>query len=129
MAEILKLDPAALHRVVRTSCDIKAAVVSADEREGDRRRILNFGLTVGHALETLGSYRRYKHGEAVAIGMVVAARLAERLGLADASVATRIRALTERTRVPSDLPPHSASALIRAIRLVKQFQEQLCACV
>ena len=124
MDQILKLEPAALHRIIRTSCAIKAAVVSADEREGDRRRILNFGHTVGHALETLGSYRRYKHGEAVAIGMVVAARLAERLGLADASVATRIRALTERTRLPSDLPPHSASALIRAMRQDKKVQNR-----
>ena len=124
MDQILKLEPAALHRIIRTSCAIKAAVVSADEREGDHRRILNFGHTVGHALETLGSYRRYKHGEAVAIGMVVAARLAERLGLADASVATRIRALTERTRLPSDLPPHSASALIRAMRQDKKVQDR-----
>jgi len=124
MDQILKLEPAALHRVVRTSCAIKAAVVSEDEREGDRRRILNFGHTVGHALETLGGYRRYTHGEAVAIGMVVAARLAERLGLADASVATRIRALTARTRLPADLPPDSASALIRAMRQDKKVQDR-----
>src|SRR3989475_1232262 len=116
MDQILKLEPAALHRVIRTSCAIKAAVVAEDEREGDRRRILNFGHTVGHALETLGGYRRYTHGEAVAIGMVVAARLAERLGLADASVGTRIRALVARTRLPADLPPRSASALLRAMR-------------
>src|SRR2546428_12491498 len=90
MDQILKLEPAALHRIIRTSCAIKAAVVSADEREGDRRRILNFGHTVGHALETLGSYRRYNHVDAVAIGMGISARLAERLGLAAASVATRI---------------------------------------
>src|SRR5256885_9945219 len=104
MDQILKLEPVALHRLVRTSCAIKAAVVSADEREGDHRRILNFGHTIGHALETLGGYRRYRHGEAVAIGMVVAARLAERLGLGDASVGTRIRALLERSRLPADLP-------------------------
>jgi 3-dehydroquinate synthase len=124
MDQILKLDPAALHRVIRTSCAIKAAVVSEDEREGDRRRILNFGHTVGHALETLGGYRRYAHGEAVAIGMVVAARLAERLGLGDASVGTRIRALLERTRLPADLPPHAASAVLRAMRQDKKVQDR-----
>jgi len=124
MDQILKLETAALHRVIRTSCAIKAAVVSEDERESDRRRILNFGHTVGHALETLGGYRRYKHGEAVAIGMVVAARLAERLGLADASVGARIRALVERTRLPADLPPRSVSALIRAMRQDKKVQDR-----
>jgi 3-dehydroquinate synthase len=124
MAQILKLEPAALHRVIRTSCAIKAAVVAEDEREGDRRRILNFGHTVGHALETLGGYRRYTHGEAVAIGMVVAARLAERLGLVDASVGMRIRALIERTGLPADLPPRSASALLRALRQDKKVQDR-----
>jgi len=124
MGQILTLETAALHRVIRTSCAIKAAVVSEDEREGDRRRILNFGHTVGHALETLGGYRRYKHGEAVAIGMVVAARLAERLGLADASVGARIRALVERTGLPADLPPCSVSALIRAMRQDKKVQDR-----
>src|SRR5438093_6377025 len=104
MDQILKLEPAALHRIIRTSCAIQAAVVTHDEQEADRRRILNFGHTVGHALETLGGYRRYKHGEAVAIGMVVAARLAERLGLADARVGMRIRAVVERTGLPADLP-------------------------
>ena len=124
MAQILKLEPAALHRVIRTSCAIKAAVVAEDEREGDRRRILNFGHTVGHALETLGGYRRYTHGEAVAIGMVVAARLAERLGLVDASVGMRIRALVERAGLPADLPPRSASALLRALRQDKKVQDR-----
>jgi len=124
MDQILKLLPAAVLRVIRTSCAIKAAVVSADEREGDHRRILNFGHTVGHALETVGGYRRYRHGEAVAIGMVVAARLAERLGLADATVATRIRTLTTRTGLPGDLPPHSASALIQAMRQDKKVQDR-----
>ena len=124
MAQILKLEPAALHRVIRTSCAIKAAVVAEDEREGNRRRILNFGHTVGHALETLGGYRRYTHGEAVAIGMVVAARLAERLGLVDASVGMRIRALVERAGLPADLPPRSASALLRALRQDKKVQDR-----
>src|SRR5437870_11730209 len=123
MDQILKLEPAALHRVVRTSCAVKAAVVSADDCERDHWPIRNFGHTVGHALETLGGYRRYKHGEAVAIGMVVAARLAERLGLADARVGTRIRALIERTGLPADLPPRSTSALIRPMRQDKKVQD------
>src|SRR5256885_15214852 len=78
----------------------------------------------GPALEPPGAFRRYTHGEAVAIGMVVAARLAERLGLGDASVGTRIRALLERSRLPADLPPHSVSAVLRAMRQDKKIQDR-----
>src|SRR3989454_7982154 len=76
MLRILARESDSLDYILRTSCAIKARVVSADEREGDRRRILNFGHTLGHALETVTGYRRYQHGEAVAIGMVAAAGLA-----------------------------------------------------
>jgi 3-dehydroquinate synthase len=66
----------ALTAVIAESCRIKASVVSADEREAGPRRILNFGHTAGHAIETVTKYRRYRHGEAVAYGMLVAAELA-----------------------------------------------------
>ena len=58
--------------VIVESCRIKARVVAADEREGGLRRVLNFGHTVGHALEAVTKYRRYRHGEAIALGMVIA---------------------------------------------------------
>jgi 3-dehydroquinate synthase len=67
--------PAVLADVIAESCRIKAQVVSADEREAGLRRILNFGHTTGHALESVTKYRRYRHGEAVAYGMLVAADL------------------------------------------------------
>jgi 3-dehydroquinate synthase len=73
---IFDREPAALTAVIAESCRIKAAVVSADEREAGPRRILNFGHTAGHAIETVTKYRRYRHGEAVAYGMLVAAELA-----------------------------------------------------
>lgn len=117
-------DPATVHRIIRTSCAIKAEVVSADEREGDRRRILNFGHTLGHALETVTRYRRYKHGEAVAIGMVAGARLAGRLGLADAQTAARIRDLVRRTGLSTDLPAYPASDLLRAMRQDKKVRNR-----
>ncbi len=121
---VLGRDSTAVHRIIRTSCAIKAEVVSEDEREGDRRRILNFGHTLGHALETVTRYRRYKHGEAVAIGMVAAAGLAGRLGLADARVAARIRDLIRRTGLPTDLPAYSASDLLRAMRQDKKVRDR-----
>ena len=124
MRGILNFDHSAVHHIIQSSSACKAAVVSQDEREGDRRRILNFGHTVGHALETVTQYRRYRHGEAVAIGMVVAARLAVQLGLADTRVATRIRDLVHRAGLPEQLPPYPPAALLRAMRQDKKVRDQ-----
>ncbi len=71
----LKRDPEAVERLVARCAAIKAEVVMSDEKESDRRRILNFGHTVGHGLETAARYRRIKHGEAVGYGMIAAARI------------------------------------------------------
>jgi len=124
MQGILNFDPAAVHHIIQSSSASKATVVSQDEREGDRRRILNFGHTLGHALETVTKYRRYRHGEAVAIGMVVAARLAVQLGLADARVAARIHDLVYQAGLPDQLPPYPPSALLRAMRQDKKVRDQ-----
>jgi 3-dehydroquinate synthase len=78
-------EASSLTAIISESCRIKADVVSADEREAGPRRILNFGHTAGHALEAVTRYRRFRHGEAVAYGMLVAAELATARGaLADA---------------------------------------------
>ena len=82
---ILKQDPDILLDIIAESCRIKGAVVTADERETGLRRILNFGHTAGHALESVTEYRRFRHGEAVAYGMRVAARVASARGLLDES--------------------------------------------
>ena len=74
-----------LTAIIAESCRIKAEVVSADERESGLRRILNFGHTAGHALESVTKYRRYRHGEAVGYGMLVAAQLAAARGALAAS--------------------------------------------
>lgn len=76
MTAIFDRDPAAIEPIVSESARIKAAVVGADEREAGPRRVLNFGHTAGHALESLTRYRRFRHGEAIAYGMLVAAELA-----------------------------------------------------
>ena len=73
-------DPAVLVPAIEESCRIKADVVSKDERESGLRRILNYGHTVGHALEAVTKYRRFRHGEAIAIGMLAAADLAAARG-------------------------------------------------
>jgi 3-dehydroquinate synthase len=79
--KLKNLDPSELEHLIARCCAIKAGVVQTDERESGRRRILNFGHTVGHAIEAITQYRRFLHGEAVGLGMCVASRIAERLEL------------------------------------------------
>ena len=83
LPEIFARRPELLVEIIAASCRIKAAVVADDERERGRRRVLNLGHTTGHALEAVTRYRRLRHGEAVAYGMLVAARLAADRGLLD----------------------------------------------
>jgi 3-dehydroquinate synthase len=90
---IFAQDPGALTAIIAESCRIKADVVSADERESGLRRILNFGHTAGHALESATNYRRYRHGEAVGYGMLVAAQLAAARGVLPQSDQTALAAL------------------------------------
>lgn len=96
---------ALLEHAVSVSCRIKAAVVSADEREEGARTILNFGHTVGHALEAVTGYSRFVHGEAVAVGMVAAGRLAVRSGYFRESGVERLTALITRCGLPQHIPP------------------------
>jgi 3-dehydroquinate synthase len=115
-AALLGKDGATLERVVRRSVEIKAEVVRDDEREAGRRALLNFGHTIGHAIEATAKYEAL-HGEAVAIGMVYEARLAEALGVAAAGTAERITRLLERLRLPLERPDGaSADDLIEAMR-------------
>jgi 3-dehydroquinate synthase len=95
-------DEAALSRVIAESCRIKADIVSVDEREGGLRRVLNFGHTVGHALEAVTKYRRFRHGEAVAYGMLAAAHLGAARGVTPIAVRDR---LAEAIAKLGPLPP------------------------
>jgi 3-dehydroquinate synthase len=103
--DVLKLRAGAMVPIVAACARHKAAVVAADEREerGDRA-VLNFGHTVGHAIEALTEYREYLHGEAVAIGMVAAARVSHALGRCPADVVERLVRLLKRTGLPTDIP-------------------------
>ena len=93
-------DPTALTYAIKRSCEIKARIVSQDEREGGLREILNFGHTFGHAIETGLGHGAWLHGEAVGCGMVMAADLSARLGLIDEAYARRIARLVERAGLP-----------------------------
>lgn len=102
-AAILAKDGPALERVVQRSVEIKAAVVAEDEREAGRRAILNFGHTIGHAIEATSKFE-VLHGEAVGIGMVYEARLGQSLGITAKGTAERIVRLLERFRLPVERP-------------------------
>jgi 3-dehydroquinate synthase len=121
---LLRRDPGALERLVRRSVEIKAEVVSADEREGGRRAILNAGHTVAHALERASSYR-LPHGEAVALGLVAEAALAEELGVAPAGVGGRIAAVLSRLGLPVRLLPSlPAETIVPAMASDKKNRAQ-----
>jgi 3-dehydroquinate synthase len=95
---------------IRRSCEIKAAIVAEDERESGARALLNFGHTFGHAIESASGYGTVLHGEAVATGMALAARLSARLGRVPAADALRLIALLERLRLPVKAPKFSHEA-------------------
>ncbi|HYA12399.1 MAG TPA: 3-dehydroquinate synthase, partial [Thermodesulfovibrionales bacterium] len=102
--EILNLDIDALKHIIKRSCEIKAEVVSRDERESGLRSILNFGHTIGHAIETATEYRKYLHGEAVAAGMCLEAKLSSKLTFLDKNNVFRIKALIDSYGLPSEMP-------------------------
>jgi 3-dehydroquinate synthase len=119
---LLELD-GPLIPVIASACRIKAEVVRRDEREGNLRMLLNFGHTLGHAVEKLTGYGKVLHGEAVAIGMVAAGERSEELGYAPPGTAERLRALSARFGLPSELPSYPRSAYISALRVDKKMKD------
>ena len=109
MPALLKADPEALAAAVARSCEIKAAVVGEDEREDDRRAILNFGHTFGHAIEAGLGYGACLHGEAVGIGMVMASDLSQRLGLLQADERALLLSVIQAAGLPMKAPAWSTA--------------------
>ncbi len=101
---ILSFNPDAILHIIRRSCEIKADVVSRDERESGIRAILNFGHTIGHAIETATGYTAFLHGEAIAIGMHVEAVLAHEAGLIGSDEVLRIQHLLKTFGLPTEIP-------------------------
>jgi len=110
-AQVLALEPAAAAHMIARSCEIKADVVRQDEREGGLRRILNFGHTIAHAIEKETGYVRYRHGEAVAIGMVGAAQISEEMGLLPAADRLRMESLIRAMGLPLTAEGVTADAM------------------
>lgn len=121
---LLSRDKDALIQAVSRSCAIKAKVVAQDEREGGVRAVLNYGHTLGHAVETLTGYKRYLHGEAVAIGMVQAARISQHYGFCNQGDRDRIEALVEALGLPAELPSFPARDYQEALSHDKKVRDK-----
>ena len=111
---ILALEPEVMAHLIERCCQIKAEIVSEDEREGSVRAILNYGHTFGHAIESLTNYSLYTHGEAVSIGMVMAASMAERMGMLSRADKKDITDLLESVNVPTKKPDMNSNDFSKA---------------
>jgi len=122
---LTKLEPELLTRAIARSAAIKAQVVSQDEKEREgKRTILNYGHTIAHGLEAATQYKRFLHGEAVAIGMVGAAKLSQRLGLLPSAAVERQRALLQKFGLPTVFSGLGLAEITRAMELDKKTKEK-----
>jgi len=122
LTECLSLQPGAVRVMVERACRVKARIVARDEREtrGLRTR-LNFGHTLGHALEAAGAYRRWAHGEAISVGMCAAARLAVATGRLSGAEGERIARLIRRAGLPTRAAGPRRAQVLAALRYDKKF--------
>lgn len=122
--QLLARDAAALTEAIERSCRNKADIVAADERETGERALLNLGHTFGHAIETGMGYGEWLHGEAVAVGMNLAADLSARLGWLKGEQVERVRALLARARLPLNAPEGlTADDFLRLMAVDKKVKE------
>jgi 3-dehydroquinate synthase len=112
---LLNGEKEALIKAVKRSCQIKADIVEVDEKEGSVRAFLNYGHTFGHAIEALSGYGQWKHGEAVAAGMVVAAKMSAEFGLCEQTDVDRLVALLKSLDLPVDPPDYSLADYVTAM--------------
>jgi len=116
IGKLLELDGKLTGEAIKRNCEIKAEVVASDERESGLRAVLNYGHTVGHALETLAGHGGLIHGEAVATGMVVESRVGEALGMTAPDVTGRQKALLERAGLPVTVGDVDTDAVVDTMR-------------
>ena len=120
---LLNLDPNGLHSIVKRSCEIKASLVIEDERDEGQRALLNFGHTIGHAIETATDYSQYRHGEAVALGMICAADIGVRLKVTSVETLERLSGLIERAHLPTEIKNVSVDDIIEFLRHDKKVRD------
>ena len=123
LAPLAARDLGVLERIIGGSCRLKASVVERDEREAELRHVLNYGHTIGHALEAATGYTRYAHGEAVSLGIVAEARLARRLGIADDETTTRQERMLETLGLPVRAPSIDVEPIVSAMGRDKKAKD------
>jgi 3-dehydroquinate synthase len=117
------VSPELLQLLIERSCQAKADIVVQDEKESGLRVLLNYGHTIGHAIESLTHYRRYKHGEAVALGMLAAGKIAVAVGRWSKSEANRQLALIQKVGLPTIIPSNlDVAAIVQALSLDKKVK-------
>jgi 3-dehydroquinate synthase len=120
---LLRRDVPTLERVVAGSCRIKASIVERDEQESELRQVLNYGHTIGHALEAVTGYGRWVHGEAVSLGIVAEARVAERLGIATKETTRRQVELLRGVGLPVSGLGGAPAAIVEAMSRDKKARD------
>ena len=116
-------ETSSLISAVKRSCQIKADIVEVDEKEGSIRAYLNYGHTFGHAVETLAGYGQWKHGEAVSIGMVVAAKISQSLDMCSAEDVARIVGILKRLNLPVEPPKFPLNDYVSAMQRDKKVKQ------
>ena len=124
MQQILSNDRAAVDYVIQRSCAIKAEIVAQDEKEQSVRALLNFGHTFGHAIEKLTGYGNWTHGDAVAVGMVLAARLSEKMSLITPKDVQNIKEILTAANLPTSLPNIEPAELLAAMQSDKKVKDR-----
>ncbi len=118
MDKLLARDPATFRYAIKRSCENKAEVVKADEKEADLRATLNLGHTFGHAIENGSGYGTWLHGEAVAIGTCMASAMSARMKWIDEGLLKRIYDIMKRANLPVEIPPDSPMNLETFLKLM-----------
>ena len=112
-----------IEALIENCCKIKAEIVSRDEKEKNERRLLNFGHTVGHAIETLGNYSKYSHGESVGLGMLAACKIAEQHGICSPELKATLKQLLTICKLPTEFPDYDTAKIIELMQHDKKSQE------
>jgi len=123
LASLAARDLDVLERIIAGSCRLKASVIERDEREAELRHVLNYGHTIGHALEASTGYTLYAHGEAVSLGMVAESRLARRLGIASHETTARQQRVLEALGLPVRAPSIDVESVLSAMTRDKKAKD------